>query len=194
MRREFVLDLPFKGAREYLHSTSIVPALTEVAQERFGPQAWVESLTIRRPFRRAIRASFEPVAASSGSFRVRRGTESIPGWLLETDRPVTRRVASDSSPLSAAAVSGPGFARIQEPVPGFAALEVAVSLMKMVAGRLDPRQCWLCQLNLDTPLTSAFPIEVRIRHELGGRFLVFEIVQDGAAIGSARCILEFADS
>jgi hypothetical protein len=192
MRENLILDLPFKGSREYLHSTDIIPALTEVAHERFGPQAWVDSLTIRRPFRRAIQVSFEPVEVSSGSFRIRNSSQYIRGWLLETDQPVTRRVPYDTTPLSAAAVSGSGYARILEALPGFTVLDVLVSLMKVVSAQVDRRHWWVCQLNLDAPLAEIFPVEVRIRNNLAGKFLVSDILQSGTVIGSARGMREDA--
>jgi hypothetical protein len=192
MRENLILELPFKGARDYLHSTDILPALTEVANERFGPLAWVDSLTIRRPFRRIIQVSFESVEVSSGSFRMRNGSQNIPGWLLETDKPVTRRIPYDTSPLSAAAVSGSGYARLLEPLPGFRVLDVLVGLMKLVSAQVDRQHWWLCQLNLDAPLAENFPVEVRIRNNLGGKFLVYDILQSGAVIGSARVMLEDA--
>lgn len=184
------LDLPFKGSREYVHSTDLYPALMEVARERFGPQAWVDGLTIRRPFRCIIQVSFEPVEVSFGSFRIRNGNQSIAGWLLETDTLVTRRIPYDTSPLSAAAVSGPGYARLLEPLPGFPVLDVLVVLMKQVAAQVDRRQWWLCQLNLDAPLTAVYPIEVSIRNNVGGRCLVFHILQASIEVGTSRFMLE----
>jgi hypothetical protein len=194
MYEELILDLPFKGDRDYLRLADILPALIELARDRFGPQADVDSLTIRRPFRRGIQVSFEPSVAFSGSFRVRHGRENTPGWLLETERPVTRRIRFDSSLLSAVAVSGPGFAQILEPLPGFTAFDVVVTLMKQVAAQVNRRHWWMCQLNLETPLTGVFPVEVRIRQNLNGQFLLFDIVQAGTAIGSARGILEGVSS
>jgi hypothetical protein len=193
IHQEFSLDVPFKGARNYLRFADIVPVLIEVVHERFGCLAHLASVTLRRPFRNEIEVSFELPAVSSGSFRVQNGSESIPGWLLETNRPVARRILFDSSPLSATAISGPGFARILEPVAGHTEFDLLVGLIKLVTDQVDPRHWWLCQLNLDASLTEAFPLEVRILRNLGGLFLVFEIVQCGVPIGSARGILETTD-
>jgi hypothetical protein len=161
----------------------------EVAHESIGPQAWVHSLTIRRPFRRIIQVSFDPVEVYSGSFRIRDGGQDIPGWLLETDRQVTRRIPYDTSPLAAAAVSGSDCARILEALPGFPVLDVLVSLMKLVSDKVDRRHWLICQLNLDAPLAEIFPVEVRIRNNLAGKFLVYDILLAGTVIGSARGML-----
>jgi hypothetical protein len=185
-----VLDLPFKGDRDYLRMADLHPAIQGVAQNYFGPSAQVSSLIVRRPLKRAIRASFQPVEGSSGSFRVRNGSESIPGWLVETDQQVARRVPYDSSPISAAAVSGPDFARIVDPLPGFAPFDIFVSLVKIVGAKRTPRPWWLCQVNLDTPFTDEFPFEVRVLHWLGGRFAVFNLRQADTVIGSFRTMLD----
>lgn len=39
-------NLPFRGTRQYLHSTDRFPALNRLAQERFSPAAFVESLVL----------------------------------------------------------------------------------------------------------------------------------------------------
>ena len=189
-----VLDLPFKGTREYLRLADVFPAIVGLVCDRFGPQAYVDSLTIRRPLARRILVSFQPSDMFSGSFCVRRGSTSIPGWLEETEDPATHRIAYESSSVRAAAVSGTDFARILEPLPGHTEFDVLACLMKLVAGRLNQSFWWWCQLSLDTPLTEAYPIEVRIRYNLGGRCIVFDILQTGTAIGSARLMVDTTNS
>ena len=189
MHEGIVLDLPFKGDRDYLRMADLFPAIQEVAQDQFGALAQVSSLIVRRPLMRAIQVSFQPVEGCSGSFRVRHDGENIAGWLVETDQQVSRRVHYDSSPIPAAAVSGPDFARILDPLPGFSPFDILVSLSKIVGAQRTPRPWWLCQLNLDTPFTERFPIEVRVLHWLGGRFAVFNVLQADTVIGSFRAIL-----
>jgi hypothetical protein len=189
-----LLDLPFKGTRDYLHSTDVLPALIELCHDRFGLQAHVESLTIRRPLGHAILVSFEPSDLSAGSFRVRHGSEITTGWLLETDRPVNGRNPIDVPSVSSSAVSGPGFARLLQPLPNCVIFDLIVGLMKLVLNQVTPGHWWLCQIHLDTPLTEAFPIEVRVRRHIGGQFLVFDIIQADRPIGSARAILDHSRS
>jgi hypothetical protein len=153
----------------------------------------VESLTLRRPFTRSILASFEPSPAANGSFRVRHSSGCAQGCLLETETPITRRNPVDLPAVSASVVSGPGFARIQEPAGAYANLDVAVSLMKYLADKVERRHWWLCQMNFDTPLTG-YPLEVRIRQNLGGICIIFEVVEANTVIGSVRFMLENANS
>jgi hypothetical protein len=187
-----LLDTPFKGTRGYLHSTDIYPALTEMANDEFGPQSFVESLTLRRPFTKSILATFEPLSAANGSFRVRHNSGCTQGCLIETETPITRRNPVDLPAISASIVSGPGFARIQEPTRAYANLDVAVSLMKYLADRVEQRHWWLCQINFDTPLTG-YPLEVRIRQNLGGICIIFEVVEETTVIGSVRFMVENAN-
>jgi hypothetical protein len=185
-----LLDLPFKGSRDYLHSTDIFPGLTELVRNRFGSQAWVDSLCIRRPFRNSIFASFAESPSATGSFRVRHHSKTVPGWLIPTNRPVTRRVPFDASEVTASAIIGMGSAKILEPVPGFTEFEIFVALMRELARNVDPGQWWFCQLNLSTPLSDRCPMEVRICRTLGGRFLVYELLQANSCVGSARIMLD----
>jgi hypothetical protein len=193
MSEDLQLDLPFKGERKYLHSTDIYPALVDIARNRFGSEAWVDALTLRRPLTNVLQATFETATEFAGTFSLRKGSESIPGWLLDTGRPVTRRVPYDTSPIMAAAISFPGGARIVEPLPGFRMIDMVIGLMRIVINQVDTRRWWLCQLNLETPLAAVSPIQVCIQRNLGGRFLIMKIEQCGVVIGSARGILGNSD-
>src|ERR1051326_6571394 len=103
-------DLPFRGNRNYLHSTDLFPALTEFAQKQFSPDAFIENLTIRQAVSHQIRVSLDGPEGSFGSFRVRHGTSQSKGWLVETDEPVLSRVPFDEITAIQSAISGPGFA------------------------------------------------------------------------------------
>jgi len=184
------LDLAFKAARDYLHSTDIFPALVDLVHLQCGSQAQVESLTIRRPIRYAILASSEPSATDVGSFRVRHGAEVVTGGLREMGQPITRRNSIDLPSVADTALSGPGFARLLKPMQGCVALELVVSLMKLVVAQSNPGHWWLCQIHFDIPLSAVFPLEVRMSRQIGNRFGVFDIVQANSYIGSARVILD----
>lgn len=188
--KDVPLDLPFKGARDYLHSTDIFPALVDLVHLQCGSQAQVESLTVRRPIRYAILVSPEPSATDVGSFRVRHGAEVVTGWLRETCQPITRRNPIDLPNLADAALSGPGFARLLKPMQGWVTLELVLSLMKLVVAKSNPGHWWLCQIQFDTPLSAVFPLEVRMSRQIGNRFGVFEIVQANSYIGSAHVMLD----
>jgi hypothetical protein len=187
------LDLPFRGSRNYLHSTDIYPALMKLIRAQFGINAYVDSLTLRSPFACGIQVTFDAPPLSSGSFRVRHGSEYTFAWLVETERPITHRNHSDLPAVTNCAISGPGFARLSEPPPRQAPLDLLVSLMKLVSSQVSQGHWWLCQISLDTPLIAVYPLEVRIHRNLGARCLVFNIMQHNQSIGSARFMLENAN-
>jgi hypothetical protein len=191
-KEQHFLDLPFRGSRNYLHSTDIYPALMELIRAEFGVNAYVDSLTLRSPFACGIQVTFEAPSVSSGSFRVRCNSECTFAWLVETQRPITLRNPSDLPSVTNCAISGPGFALVSEPPPRQAPLDILVSLMKLVSSQVSEGHWWLCQISLDTPLIAVYPLEVRIHRNLGGRCLVFNIMQQNQFIGSARFMLENA--
>ena len=188
-----ILDLPFRGSRNYLHSTDIYPALMELIRAPFGINSYVDSLTLRSPLAFRIQVTFEAPSVSSGSFRVRHGSECTLAWLVETEQPITHRNPSDLPDVTNCAISGPGFARLSEPPPRQAPLDLLVSLMKLVSSQVSQGHWWLCQINLDTPLIAIYPLEVRVHRNLGARCLVFNIMQQNQFTGSARFMLENAN-
>lgn len=185
-----LLDLPFKGSRNYLHSTDIYPALVELVREQIGSDAWVSSLCLRRPFRNRILASFENSDAATGSFGIRNESNTITGSLTETRMPVTRRIPFDSSVVTASALLGSDSAEILHPSPGLTPLETFMGLMKLLANEVNPGQWWLCQINLDALISHAYPLKVHVSRNVEGEFLVFQLIQAGSRIGSARSMFD----
>jgi hypothetical protein len=185
-----VLDLPFKGSRDYLHSTDIYPALMELVREHIGSDAWVDALCLRRPFRNWVLASFENSVSATGSFRVRNQSVTIAGSLYETETPVTRGRPFDTSVVAASAEIESGSAKIVHPTPGVTPLEAFVVLMKRLASEVNAGQWWFCQMNLDAPLSDQYPLQVRITRNIGNNFLIYELSQANSPIGSARIMFD----
>lgn len=182
----FSLDIPLRGNRDYLHSTDIFASLTELARQNIDLNAWVDSLVFRRPLRKCMCASFQFQDRASGTFRLRCGSLTVPGWLVEADKLILRRVAYDCGPLSAVMISNARSFRLTDPVPGFTAIEVIVNMMQKLAYKKMPGHWWLCELSLQRPLTSEYPIEVSTSREVGQQCLLFEIVQRNITIGTSR--------
>lgn len=182
----FSLDIPFKGNRDYLHSTDVFASLTELARENISVDAWLDSLLFRRPLRKRICATFQFRDQASGTFRVRCGSLTMSGWLVETDKPIVRRVAYDCGPLSSAMIFDARSLRLMHPVQDFTAIEVIVNMMQTLAYAAVPGHWWLCELSLQRPLTAEYPIEVRVSREVGRQCILFEIIQQNAVIGTSR--------
>ncbi|MGA8762480.1 MAG: hypothetical protein WB562_06280 [Candidatus Sulfotelmatobacter sp.] len=180
--------LPFRGLRNYLHSTDLFPALTSLAQQHFSPAAFVESMVLRRPVTHQVRASFVPEPKAFGTFRIRHLSQCIHGWLVETGVPISARVPFDEQTAVSAAICRRWFSCFHEPVQGYTAFEQLVVLMKVVSPQVGPHQWWFCRIELSAPLSESHPLSFAIRETVSDRFLVGDINQAHRLIGSAASV------
>src|SRR5919205_593444 len=90
-------ELPFRGDRNYLHSTDLFPALSEYAQRHFSPTAFIENLILRRTIHHQVRIHFDEPEDAFGSFSVRNGMQRTKGWLVETNESVRRHIRFDEA-------------------------------------------------------------------------------------------------
>ncbi len=184
-----LVDLPFRGDRNYLHSTDLYPALTEFAQRQFSPDAFIASLTIRQAVSHQVRISLDGPEGSFGSFRVRHGASQSKGWLVETDEPVLSRIPFDEITAMQAAITGPGFALYKKLLPHYSMFELLLILAKIVSSQENNSHWWICQINFHSPLRQIFPLECRLKRKISQRYLTLHICQAGKAIGSASGIV-----
>src|SRR5215831_9666512 len=104
------VHLSYRTDRNYIHSADIFQALTTLAQERFAPDAYIESLILRRQATHQIRISFQAEPQMIGTFGIRVGREQIRGCLVETEEEVLDRVPYDESRAAKAVLGGFRFA------------------------------------------------------------------------------------
>lgn len=188
---EFVtadLCLPYRKDRNYIHSADIFQALTNLAEDRFASDAYVQSLVLRRQASRQIKVCFQAEPQMIGTFAIRVGAEQIHGWLVETDAEVLLRVPYDESWATAAVVGGAGFASFAEPVAGYTAFEQLLVLMKAASGHGE-RDAWLCRINMRRPLLNTKPLAVGLRLRAMQKFFSFEIFQEEKLVGEASAAL-----
>jgi len=182
-------NLPFRGSRNYLHSTDLYPALTEFAKKQFSPDADIECLTIRQVISHQVRVNFDGPSGAFGSFRIRHGTCHTKGWLVETDEPISSRIPFDEATPMQAAVSGPGFALFKKLLPQYSAFESLIVLTKIVASQESAEHWWFCRIEFQSPLREIAPLECKLDQNISYRFLRFHIYQAGQAIGSVSSII-----
>ncbi len=180
--------LPFRGDRNYLHSTDLYPALTEFSQKQFSPDAFVENLTIRQAVSHQVRVKFDGPGSSFGSFRVRHGVSQTRGWLVETDEPVLSRIPFDEITATGAAIRGPGFALFRKSLPHYSMFELLLILTKIVAGQENTQHWWLCQIDFHAPLRPIFPLECRLQRKISQRYLTLHVCQAHKAISLVRAM------
>ncbi|HSS96680.1 MAG TPA: hypothetical protein VLK33_06615 [Terriglobales bacterium] len=177
-------DLPFRGNRNYLHSTDLYPALTEFAHQQFSADAFIESLTIRRAASHQPWVSFDISDEAFGSFCIRHSRNKTQGWLIESEAPIASRIPFDEVTAMRAAISGPGFALFKDLPPKYSSFELLIILTKIVSSQEGPGHWWLCRIDLSSPLLNVAPLECRLNRKTAGRFLTFKIRQAGRAIAS----------
>jgi len=182
--------LPFRGNRNYLHSTDLYPALTKYAQQQFSKSAYVESLMIRRAVSHQVRVDLDKPESAFGSFRICDGTERSKGWLVETDEPVRTRIPFDETAAVQTAVNGIRFARLEELLPPYSTFELLLLLTKMVAHQESRCHWWLCQMEFFSPLREIVPLESKLKRKISNRYLLMEIYQAGQLIGSVSGIAD----
>ena len=187
------LITPLKGTRNYVHSTDLLAALESEACRRLGPGAWVRHLTIRRQATHLVEAWFEPRGDAFGAFRLQGPSQSLRGWLVESSRPVARRVQYAEESLLDSVRDEGDVAVLPGPVDGFTRYEQMVALFKALATRQVPGPWILAQIDLACPLPRLGPLEARYPRTVDGRLKFGVLSQNGAEIGAIRAILPEAD-
>lgn len=103
-------DFGFRETRNYIHTTDLYDALIgNVAALGLGEAAGEIRLTIRQVMRSALELHLlepggntpRPPRATVDVFAVVAGGATVRGWYVEVDRPITRRVPYDESPIHA---------------------------------------------------------------------------------------------
>jgi len=186
-------NLPFRGHRNYLHSTDLYPALNVFAQTHFSPSAFVESLTLRRVVRHQVQVNLDAPDGAFGSFCIRHGAERSKGWLVESGEPVRTRISFDEERAILSATSGPGFARLEKLLLPYTTIELLLILTKMVAREQTAAHWWICQMDFLSPLLEVAPLESKLRRKVSNRYLSMDIYQAGRLIGSARGIADLPE-
>ncbi len=182
----FELDIPFKGARQYVHASDIFNELVALTKWRGGV-----SLHFHRPIRCSIEAA-ELAAGESGS-----GPDAL-FWYGPADRrrclalrgnperPVTARRPYDEALVVADAVMDPPW--IRSAGPGNASfIERVLALNKVLLNRqfsVAGGRWWFARLDLDRVPENAVRIELLSRRALGARMTKSHIVVDGLTLGS----------
>lgn len=183
-------ELPFRGNRNYIHSTDLYPALAQYAHKQFSLSAFVECLTIRRPARHQVRVNLDTSAGAFATFCIRHGIEHSKGWLVETDEPVRSRIPFDEAKVEQAVISGPGFARLERLLPSYSTFELILILTKTVAHQENAGHWWICQIDFVGPLHETAPLESKLTRRVSNRYVFTEIYQAGQMIGALTGIAD----
>jgi hypothetical protein len=182
------LDIPFRGSRDYVHSTDLFAALTALAGT-FAPGAYPQSLVLRRPARHQVEAHFSPHLDAFGTFALASPRRTAQGWLVERGSPITRRIAFDETAISTAAVAEPGQVFLTASVAGYSAFEQMIVLFKMLCAQSRAGAWLFTALELARPLRDGAALGLTRTQTVLDRLVEADLDQDGQPAGRARMVL-----
>lgn len=183
------LDIPFRGGRDYVHSTDLFAALDNLAAKFLAPRAYLKILTLRRPAHRQVAAHFLPHPDTFGSFALALAHQTLEGWLVESPAPITRRIAFDEVAISRAAVSEPGRVFLAAPVKGYSGFEQMIVLFKMLCAQSHPGVWLFTGIELNRALGTEASLAVSRTQTVANRLVDARLDQDGEMVGRVRMVL-----
>lgn len=188
-------DLPFKGARTYLHGTDLVPAAVEALGAMRDPSDARLQVAFHGFARTACRFNLFPDPSDT-----RRPDDAIAqvvatwpdkakmiGWFVETGKPVLRRISFDEDAIAARATMRGEAISIAAP-PDNTAIELTVAMTKRLHYRLFPinEGRWVfSRLDLLRPLSEGDRkgLCIALSHRLGNRLTRSAVLSHGQGIG-----------
>lgn len=186
---QIALDIPFRGDRDYVHSTDLFAALDGHAQQFLGTSAYLKRLTCRRRARRQVFAQFRPDPSAFGTFALATQDTILEGWLLETRMPVIRHIAFDEASIARNAICEQGRVCLRSSVQGYSAFEQLIVLLKLLCAKSRLGAWVFTAIDLDCPLTQLAPLAVQRKQLVLGRLLDATLYQDGLPAGQMQMVL-----
>jgi hypothetical protein len=186
------LDIPLRGARDYVHSTDLFGALDALADQLVGPNAHLKTLRLRRLAYRQVVAQFEPHADAFGSFAFAARGRLVEGWLVEDPAPITGRIAFDEAAIARQAVSEQGRVFLRSPVQGYSSFEQLIVLIKMLCAQSLAGHWLFTSIDLDGPLLKEAALAVSRTQLVLGRMMDAMLYQDGSPGGRMQMVIPAA--
>jgi hypothetical protein len=182
------LDIPFRGERDYVHSTDLFAALDELAGSILGPDAYLKMLTLRRRAYRQVAVRFQPDPGAFGTFTFAASEGAVEGWLMEDPGPITRRIAFDEGAIAQQAICGQGRVLLQSPVTGYDPFEQLVVLFKLLCAQSLPGKWLFTSITLNRPLSKRAALAVSRTQLVLNRMVEAMLYQDDAPAGRMQMV------
>ncbi len=193
-----LLDIKLKGARSYVHSSDLYLTLDCVAKERFGPSAWLSSLS----FRELIETRCQLILPEDGEVSALHGQatctieisgNTLAGLIVATGETITQRIPFDEALIERSAdISQKKI--IQRHRAGFTAIEEMVALTKYLHNIILPPEKgrWVfsgIDLKIPLPVEDDACFYVVLVQNLAGRMTISKIQQGDRDIGTIKFIV-----
>lgn len=195
MQYSHQLDLSFRGSRDYLQGADLYQGMLEVEAANFPPspiQIQYHSLLHHQPdlvWSTENLTALRKAPAYRGEARFGTGDQQINAVLLESDRPISRRVeCNEKEVVASAQVDVPAKTAVL-PFPSVGTpMEMVVFLNKQLHFQVLPHvtEKWLfvkLDLKEALPQTGEKQLTLILRQILGDRFTRAEILIDDKSFG-----------
>jgi hypothetical protein len=182
------LDIPFRGERDYVHSTDLFAALDELAGSFLGPGAYLKTLSLRRQAHHQVAARFQPEPDAFGTFTFAAPEWAVEGWLVENPTPIARRIAFDEAAIAQQAVCGQGRVFLQSPVTGYSPFEQLIVLFKMLCAQSHPGRWLFTSIALERPLSKQAVLSVSQTQLVLSRMVEAMLYQNGLPAGRMQMV------
>ena len=182
------MDIPFRGERDYVHSTDLFAALDELAGSFLGPGAYLKTLSLRRLAHQQVAARFQPEPDAFGTFVFTAPEWTVEGWLVENPVPITRRIAFDEAAIAQRAACGRGRVFLQSPVTGYSPFEQLIVLFKMLCAQSHPGRWLFTSIALECPLSKQAVLSVSRTQLVLSRMVEAMLYQNGLPAGRMQMV------
>src|SRR5215471_14205038 len=187
-----LLEVPFRGDRDYVHSTDLFGSLNDLAQQILVPDAYLKTLVLRRRARRQVTAQFRPDVTAFGTFTFTASDRIMEGWLVESQMAINRRIVFQEAPIARAATSQEGRVALRSPVLGYSAIEQLIVLLKMLCAQCHPGAWLFTSIDLDYPLSEQAALAVSRTQLVLSRMIEASLYQDDNQAGRMHMVLPAA--
>lgn len=189
-KKSHTLKLRFKGDRDYLHGTDIIPALLEISGEVSNLSVQIYRMTSHVLLARDVTAAELAELRKSGELCVLMSYEQVAGGhaMIAVTEDRSRKVTA-SRPYDEAAVvrtsTRDGNRISQGTSPTGTLLERIVALNKRLLNELEGKTDWLfCGLELSRIPAASAPLSIVVTANIGRGTYKSAIQADGVAIGT----------
>ncbi|HEY4076591.1 MAG TPA: hypothetical protein VGM26_06620 [Rhizomicrobium sp.] len=182
------LDLPFRGTRNYIWSGDLMIALDALARKS-AADGYLRKIVLRRMSQHGMEAHLSRPSDACGTFQLHKHGGVSDGWLVETTRPVERRIPFDEDPIWRAASRQPGMIAIPAALPGYDIFEQLIVLVKILANQIKPGRWVSSSVELAEHLPRNVALAVVLEQTMLGRGMRAAVCSGGRTVGWAEMVL-----
>ncbi len=193
--QSFLLNLRFKGDRNYYQGGDIYNAVQEIVRNHLDKHAWLKHIAFRGFARNVCELVLGEASQAKGEFiraqcEIVSGNQSVSAVIIETEKKCADRYPFDENQvITRAALHDKDISQTSR--AGFTPIEEVIVLTKYLHNKLFPAKDgrWIfSQLDLLEPFSSdpSNCYAIKLKQNLANRMTIADIIQDDRTIGKIR--------